>query len=93
VIDRWIDDLDACDRLMDGRPPLSNQQADKVTKFGPWLHRFLVFGTILITILFQEQIVEIFHSIGIENNVIILSIELISIISLWGIIHKILRLS
>ena len=93
MIERWIDDLDACDRPMDGRPPLSRQQTDKVTKIGPWLHRFLVFSTILITILFQEQIVEIFQSISIENNVIILSIEFISIISLWGIIHKKLRLS
>lgn len=93
MIERWIDDLDACDRPMDEHPPLSNEQADKVTKFGPWLHRFLVFSTIIITISFQEQIVEIFQSINIENNVIILIIEFVSIISLWGIIHKILRLS
>ena len=91
MIKRWIDDLDAPDRCMNDHPSLINE--GKVSKFGPWLHRFLVFITILITISFQEQIVEILQSLDIENNLIILIIQFVFIIFIWGTLHKILRLS
>ena len=91
MIKRWIDDLDAPDRGMNDHPSLTNGK--KVSRFGPWLHRFLVFITILITILFQEQIVELPQSLGIENNIIIIVIEFVLIIFIWGALHKILRLS
>ena len=91
MIKRWIDDLDAPDRGMNDHPSLTNSK--KVSRFGPWLHRFLVFITILITILFQEQIVELLQSLGIENNIIIIVIEFVLIISIWGTLHKMLRLS
>jgi len=91
VIKRWIDDLDAPDRCMNDHPSLINE--GKVSKFGPWLHRFLVFITILITISLQEQIVEILQSLDIENNLIVLIIQFVFIIFIWGTLHKILRLS
>ncbi len=91
MIKRWIDDLDAPDRCMNDHPSLINE--GKVSKFGPWLHRFLVFITILITISLQEQIVEILQSLDIENNLIVLIIQFVSIIFIWGTLHKILRLS
>ena len=91
MIKRWIDDLDAPDRCMNDHPSLINE--GKVSKFGPWLHRFLVLITILITISFQEQIVEILQSLDIENNLIILIIQFVFIIFIWGTLHKILRLS
>ena len=91
MIKRWIDDLDAPDRCMNDHPSLINE--GKVSKFGPWLHRFLVFITILITISFQEQIVEILQSLDIENNLIVLIIQFVFIIFIWGTLHKILRLS
>ena len=59
MINRWIDDLDAPDRSMDGVSPLPNQNRNKVSNLGPWIHRLLVISTILITILFQEDIVEL----------------------------------
>ena len=73
MIKRWIDDLDTSDRCMNGQPTLTNE--DKVSKLGPWLHRFLVFITILITISFQEQILEILQSLDIENNLILYIIQ------------------
>ncbi len=91
MIKRWIDDLDAPDRCMNDHPSLINE--GKVSKFGPWLHRFLVFITILITISLQEQIVEILQSLDIENNLIVLIIQFVFIIFIWGTLHKILRLS
>ena len=91
MIKRWIDDLDASDRCMNDHPSLINE--GKVSKFGPWLHRFLVFITILITISLQEQIVEILQSLDIENNLIVLIIQFVFIIFIWGTLHKILRLS
>ena len=91
MIKRWIDDLDTSDRCMNDQPTLTNE--DKVIKFGPWLHRFLVLITILITISFQEQIVENLQSLDIENNLIILIIQFVFIIFIWGTLHKILRLS
>lgn len=91
MIKRWIDDPDTPDRVMNDHTSLTNE--NEVSRFGPWLHRFLVFITILITILFQEQFVELLQSLGIENNIIIIVIEFVLIIFIWGAIHKILRLS
>ena len=91
MIKRWIDDLDAPDRCMNDHPSLINE--GKVSKFGPWLHRFLVFITILITISLQEQIVEILQSLDVENNLIALIIQFVFIIFILGTLHKILRLS
>ncbi len=91
MIKRWIDDPDTPDRGMNDHTSLTNE--NEVSRFGPWLHRFLVFITILITISLQEQIVEILQSLDIENNLIVLIIQFVFIIFIWGTLHKILRLS
>jgi len=93
VINRWIDDLGAPDRGMNGSLPLPNQKENMASKFGPWLHRFLVLSTIIITIFFQEQIIELLGLVGIANNFILVIVQLIVIIIFWGTFHKILRLS
>ena len=93
MINRWIDDLDAPDRSMDGVSPLPNQNRNKVSNLGPWLHRLLVISTILITILFQEHIIELLELVNIINNIILVIIQIIIIIIFWGIFHKILQLS
>ena len=90
MINRWIDDLDTTDRSMDGASPLPNQNKNKVSNLGPWLHRLLVISTILITILFQEHIIEL---VNITNNIMLVIIQFIIIIIFWGIFHKILQLS
>lgn len=90
MINRWIDDLDTPDRSMDGASPLPNQNKNKVSNLGPWLHRLLVISTILITILFQEHIIEL---VNITNNIMLVIIQFIIIIIFWGIFHKILQLS
>ena len=90
MINRWIDDLDAPDRSMDGVSPLPNQNRNKVSNLGPWIHRLLVISTILITILFQEHIIEL---VNITNNIMLVIIQFIIIIIFWGIFHKILQLS
>ena len=90
MINRWIDDLDTPDRSMDGVSPLPNQNKNKVSNLGPWLHRLLVISTILITILFQEHIIEL---VNITNNIMLVIIQFIIIIIFWGIFHKILQLS
>ena len=90
MINRWIDDLDTTDRSMDGASPLPNQNKNKVSNLGPWMHRLLVISTILITILFQEHIIEL---VNITNNIMLVIIQFIIIIIFWGIFHKILQLS
>ena len=90
MINRWIDDLGTPDRSMDGVSPLPNQNKNKVSNLGPWLHRLLVISTILITILFQEHIIEL---VNITNNIMLVIIQFIIIIIFWGIFHKILQLS
>ena len=90
MINRWIDDLDTPDRSMDGASSLPNQNKNKVSNLGPWLHRLLVISTILITILFQEHIIEL---VNITNNIMLVIIQFIIIIIFWGIFHKILQLS
>ena len=93
MINRWIDDLDAPDRNMDGVSPLPNQNKNKVSNLGPWLHRLLVIITILITILFQEHIIELLELVNIINNIMLVIIQFIIIIIFWGAFHKILQLS
>ena len=93
MINRWIDDLDTPDRSMDGASPLPNQNKNKVSNLGPWLHRLLVISTILITILFQEHIIELLELVNITNNIMLVIIQFIVIIIFWGIFHKVLRLS
>ena len=93
MINRWIDDLDAPDRSMDGVSPLPNQNKNKVSNLGPWLHRLLVLSTIIMTILFQEQIIELLRLVNIVNNIMLVIIQFFLIIIFWGAFHKILRLS
>ena len=93
MINRWIDDLDAPDRSMDGVSPLPNQNKNKVSNLGPWLHRLLVLSTILMTILFQEQIIQLLELVNIHNNIMLVIVQFIFIIIFWGVFHKILRLS
>ena len=93
MINRWIDDLDAPDRSMNGPSPLPNQNKNKVNEIGPWIHRLLVLSTFMITILFQEQIIELLGLVNIVNNVFLVIVQLIIIIISWGVFHKILRLS
>ena len=93
MINRWIDDLDTTDRSMDGASPLPNQNKNKVSNLGPWLHRLLVISTILITILFQEHIIELLELVNIINNIMLVIVQFIIIIIFWGIFHKILQLS
>ena len=93
MINRWIDDLDAPDRSMDGVSPLPNKNKNKMSELGPWLHRLLVITTILITILFQEDIIKLLELVNIINNIMLVIIQIIIIIIFWGIFHKILQLS
>ena len=93
VINRWIDELEAPDRGMNGSLPLPNQNKNKVNEIGPWIHRLLVLSTFMITILFQEQIIELLGLVNIVNNVFLVIVQLIIIIISWGVFHKILRLS
>ena len=93
MINRWIDDLDAPDRSMDGVSPLPNQNKNKVSNLGPWLHRLLVLSTIIMTILFQEQIIELLGLVNIVNNIMLVIIQFFLIIIFWGAFHKILGLS
>ena len=93
MINRWIDDLDTPDSSMDGASPLPNQNKNKVSNLGPWLHRLLVISTILITIFFQEYIKELLELVNIINNIMLVIIQFIIIIIFWGIFHKILQLS
>ena len=93
MINRWIDDLDAPDRSMDGVSPLPNQNKNKVSNLGPWLHRLLVLSTIIMTILFQEQIIELLRLVNIVNNIMLVIIQFLLIIIFWGAFHKILGLS
>ena len=93
MINRWIDDLDAPDRSMDGVSPLPNQNKNKVSNLGPWLHRLLVLSTILMTILFQEQIIQLLELVNIHNNIMLVIVQFIFIIIFWGVFHKILQLS
>ena len=93
MINRWIDDLGAPDRGMNGSLPLPNQKENIASKFGPWLHRFLVFSTIIMTIFFQEQIIQLLELVNIHNNIMLVIVQFIFIIIFWGVFHKILRLS
>ncbi len=93
MINRWIDDLDAPDRSMNGPSPLPNQNKNKMSNLGPWLHRLLVLSTILMTILFQEQIIQLLELVNIHNNIMLVIVQFIFIIIFWGVFHKILRLS
>ena len=93
MINRWIDDLDAPDRSMNGPSPLPNQNKNKMSNLWPWLHRLLVLSTILMTILFQEQIIQLLELVNIHNNIMLVIVQFIFIIIFWGVFHKILRLS
>ena len=93
MINRWIDDLDAPDRSMNGPSPLPNQNKNKMSNLGPWLHRLLVLSTILMTILFQEQIIQLLELVNVHNNIMLVIVQFIFIIIFWGVFHKILRLS
>ncbi len=93
MINRWIDELEAPDRGMNGSLPLPNQNKNKVNEIGPWIHRLLVLSTFMITILFQEQIIELLGLVNIVNNIFLVIVQLIIIIISWGVFHKILRLS
>ena len=93
MINRWIDDLDAPDRSMDGVSPLPNQNKNKVSNLGPWLHRLLVLSTIIMTILFQEQIIQLLELVNIHNNIMLVIVQFIFIIIFWGVFHKIFQLS
>ena len=78
---------------MNGPSPLPNQNKNKMSNLGPWLHRLLVLSTILMTILFQEQIIQLLELVNIHNNIMLVIVQFIFIIIFWGVFHKILRLS
>ena len=89
---RWIDDIDTCDRCMDGVNRLPNQDEGKRKTLGPWIHRLLTSFILITTLYMQSEIQNLFDEINVINRILRVMIQFFIIVLLMGIGHKLIRL-
>ena len=71
--------------------PLPNQYENMGESFGPWGHRILFLLTLTIILYSQNNIMNILNQIEITNNSLRIIIQFVTIVTLLGLGHRLLR--